>query len=246
MASCAPMFNLVDIAGVPTSNQDLSDLARWHNIASHLGFCGGSPTVKFKSFLKQHKPVEQPGKKRTVKRRHVATEAPAPVAGPSGHQDHREEFMPYQALPAEPEAGPSTFVVLASLIAPVEVVVPIKDTMEVDLAPINEAPLPGPSRLISHGTSPFGGADVILRYPSLDAVKVPRQFRVAGAHGNLPPLDLHDPVIGQAYNDYVEAMRNFRLTYASIHTIKQEYPVKSGCAGSWESGGRPGKANWYC
>ncbi|KIY46353.1 hypothetical protein FISHEDRAFT_75690 [Fistulina hepatica ATCC 64428] len=220
--------NPVDIAGAPAGNQDLSDLVRWRDIASHLGFRGGSPTVKFKSFLKQHKSAEQPGKRRAVKRRRVATEAPAPVAGPSGHQDRREELVPYQAPPVEPEAGPSTFVVPVSPIAPVEVVAPVEDAMEVDPAPIDEAPLPGPSRLISRGTSPFGGADVVPRYPSLDAVEVPRQFRVAGAHGDLPPLDLRDPVVGRAYNDYVEATRNFRLTYASVHAIEEEYPQFAG------------------
>ncbi|KIY46556.1 hypothetical protein FISHEDRAFT_75475 [Fistulina hepatica ATCC 64428] len=190
----------------------------------HLGFCGGSPTAKFKSFLKQHKPAEQPGKKRAVKRRCVTSEAPAPVAGPSGHQDRHEEFVPYQAPPAEPEAGPSTFIAPVSPIAPVEVVAPVEDAMEVDSVPIDEAPLPGPSRLISHGTSPFGGADVVPRYPSLDTVEVPRQFCVAGTHGDLPLLDLRDPVVGRVYNDYVEATRNFRLTYASVHAIEQEYP----------------------
>ncbi|KIY48928.1 hypothetical protein FISHEDRAFT_73143 [Fistulina hepatica ATCC 64428] len=216
--------NPVDIAGAPAGNQDLSDLVRWRDIASHLGFRGGLPTAKFKSFLKQHKPAEQPGKKRAVKHRRVTSEAPAPVAGPSGHQDRHEEFVPYQAPLAEPEAGPSTFIAPVSPIAPVEVVAPVKDAMEVDSVPIDEAPLPGPLRLISRGTSPFSGTDVMLRYPSLDTIKVPRQFRVAGAHGDLPPLDLRDPVVGQAYNDYVEATRNFCLTYASVHAIEQEYP----------------------
>ncbi|KIY48706.1 hypothetical protein FISHEDRAFT_73398 [Fistulina hepatica ATCC 64428] len=191
----------------PASNQDLSDLVRWRDIASHLGFHGGLPTAKFKSFLKQHKPAEQPGKKRAVKRHRVTSEAPAPVAGPSGHQDRREEFVPYQAPPAEPEAGPSTFIAPVSPIAPVEIVTPVKDAMEVDSVPIDEAPLPG---------------------PFLDTIEVPRQFRVAGAHGDLPPLDLRDPIVGRAYNDYVEAMRNFRLTYASVHAIEQEYPQFAG------------------
>ncbi|KIY47585.1 hypothetical protein FISHEDRAFT_74526 [Fistulina hepatica ATCC 64428] len=208
--------NPVDIAGTPASNQDLSDLVRWRDIASHLGFHGGSPTAKFKSFLKQHKPAEQPGKKRAVKHHHVTSKAPAPVVGPSGHQDRHEEFVPYQAPLAEPEAGPSTFIAPVSPIAPVEVVAPVEDAMEVDSVPIDEAPLPGPSRLISRGTLPF------------DTVEVPRQFRVAGAHGDLPPLDLCDPVVGWAYNDYVEATRNFHLTYASIHAIEQEYPQFAG------------------
>ncbi|KIY46757.1 hypothetical protein FISHEDRAFT_75367 [Fistulina hepatica ATCC 64428] len=216
-------INPVDIAGAPAGNQDLSDLVRWRDIASHLGFRGSSPTVKFKSFLKQHKSAEQPGKKRAV-----ATKAPTPVAGPSGHQDHREELVPDQTPLEEPEAGPSTFVVPVSPIAPVEVVVPVEDAMEVDPAPIDEAPLPGPSRLISRGTSPFGGTDVMLRYPSLDAIEVPRQFRAAGAHGDLPPLDLRDPVVGRAYNNNVEATRNFRLTYASVHAIEEEYPQFTG------------------
>ncbi|KIY50703.1 hypothetical protein FISHEDRAFT_71738 [Fistulina hepatica ATCC 64428] len=80
--------------------------------------------------------------------------------------------------------------------------------------------------------------DVILGSPlchlgyyenhGLNAVEVPRQFCVTGTHGDLPPLDLHDPIVGRVYNDYVEATRNFCLMYASIHAIEQEYPQFAG------------------